>query len=134
DVDIYPENRSVSIRGRYTLENKSGAPIDRLHLYLNPDVTIRSLTPDHGRLDMEDRDLGWRTYHLEPPLAPGERMLVNYDLSLESRGFVNHGSHTEIVRNGTFFDNIAFFPHVGYDKRAELDDPNERRRRGLPPI
>lgn len=134
DVDIHPERRLVEIRGRYTLENKTTAPLDRLHLYLNPDVTARSLQPQYGVLDMQDKELGYRIYRLDPPLQPGATMAVTFDLAIENRGFVNNGSRTEVVSNGTFFDNIVFFPHVGYNKRAELDDPNERRRRELPPV
>ena len=80
DVDIHPETRSVSIRGRYALQNKTKAPIDRLHLYLNPDVTIRALRPANGALDMQDEDLGYRIYRLDPPLAPGAQMQVTFDL------------------------------------------------------
>jgi ABC-2 type transport system permease protein len=134
DIDIHPETRSVDIRGRYALQNKTKAPLDRLHLYLNPDVTIRALRPANGVLDMQDEDLGYRIYRLDPPLAPGAQMQVTFDLSIENHGFVNNGARTEVVANGTFFDNIVFFPHVGYVKRAELDDPNERRRRDLPPV
>ncbi|HYS78663.1 MAG TPA: M1 family aminopeptidase, partial [Candidatus Dormibacteraeota bacterium] len=134
DVDIHPESRSVGIRGRYTLVNRTGAPVDRLHLFLNPDVTVRALQPAGGVLDMADDDLGYRIYRLDPPLRPGAETQVTYDLAIENRGFVNNGSHNQIVYNGTFFDSFDFFPHVGYVKRVELDDPNERRRRDLPPV
>src|SRR5437867_3909600 len=134
DVDIYPETRTVAIRGRYTLENRTGAPVDHLHLYLNPDVTVHALLPAGGVLDMADDDLGYRVYRLDPPLPPGAKTQVSYDLAIENRGFVNNGSRNQIVYNGTFFDSFDFFPHVGYVKRVELDDPNERRRRDLPPV
>ena len=71
--------------------------------------------------------LGW-------PLAPGATMPVTYDLGIENRGFVNNGSRNEIAYNGTFFNSDDFFPHLGYTRRVELDDPNERRRRDLPPV
>ena len=134
DVDIYPESRSVAIRGYYLLQNKTGAPIDKLHLVLNPGVLIRSLAPEHASLELEDRDLGYRIFRLDPPLAAGARMRVDYKLAIENRGFVNNGSRNEFVENGTFFNSADFFPHVGYSKVGELDDPNERRRRDLPPI
>ena len=134
DVDIYPETRTVAIRGRYRLENRTGVPIDHLHLYLNPDVTVHTLLPAGGVLDMADDDLGYRIYRLDPPLRPGAETQVTYDLTIENRGFVNNGSRNQIVYNGTFFDSFDFFPHVGYVKRVELDDPNERRRRDLPPV
>src|SRR5206468_3613235 len=121
-------------RGRYTLQNRTGAPVDHLHLYLNPDVTVHALLPAGGVLDMADDDLGYRVYRLDPPLPPGAKTQVSYDLAIENRGFVNNGSRNQIVYNGTFFDSFDFFPHVGYVKRVELDDPNERRRRDLPPV
>ncbi|HXH28706.1 MAG TPA: M1 family aminopeptidase, partial [Candidatus Polarisedimenticolia bacterium] len=134
DVDIYPERRAVDIRGHYTLRNRTGAPLDRLHLSLNPDVTIRALDPQGGRLETEDRRLGYRVYRLDPPLAPGATMRLAYDLAIENPGFVNDGSRTEFVRNGTFFNSFDYFPHVGYLRSRELQDPNERRRRGLPAV
>jgi ABC-type transport system involved in multi-copper enzyme maturation permease subunit len=135
DVDIDPERRSVAIRGHYILENRTGAPVDRLHLYLNPDVRVLSLEPEGARPETVDEDLGYRIFRLDPPLGPGARMQVTYDLAVENRGFVNNGSRNEIVYNGTFFNSFDFFPHVGYVSRnAELDDPNERRRRDLPPV
>ena len=134
DVDIHPESRSVAIRGRYTLQNRSGTPIDRLHLFLNPDVRVRALEPAGGRPDMVDEDHGYRIFRLDPPLAPGADMQVTYDLAIENRGFVNNGSRNEIVYNGTFFNSFDYFPHVGYVRNVELDDPNERRRRDLPPV
>jgi ABC-2 type transport system permease protein len=134
DVDIHPENRSVAIHGHYLLKNKTGAPIDRLHLFLNPDVSVRSLTPSGAKIETQDKDLGYRIYRLDPPLAPGAGMRVDYDLAVESNGFVNNGSRNEIVANGTFISSNLFFPHVGYSTYGELGDPNERRRRGLPPV
>src|SRR5258706_7654278 len=83
---------------------------------------------------MEDRDLGYRIYRLDAPLQPGATMRVDYELSIENHGFVNNGSRNEFVANGTFFNSADYFPHVGYSKTAELQDPNERRRRDLPPV
>ena len=134
DVDIYPETRSVSIRGHYLLRNKTAAPIDRLHLVLNPDVIVHALKPSSARIELEDKDLGYRIYRLDPPLAPGADLRVDYDLAIENRGFVNNGSRNQFVANGTFFDSGDYFPHVGYSKVGELDDPNERRKRDLPPV
>jgi ABC-2 type transport system permease protein len=134
DVDIYPERRAADIRGRYLLRNKSAEPIDVLHLAINPDVKIRSLEVPGGSLEAEDRDQGYRIWKLATPLAPGAEMSVSFDLGVENPGFVNNGLRAEIVANGTFFNNYNFFPHVGYSRQTELDDPNERRRRGLPPV
>ncbi len=134
DVDILPETRGVEIRGRYLIRNKTQAPIDAVHLTLNPDVVIRSLAVEGGRVEIEDKDLGYRIFRLDVPVQPGEERRVTFDLSVVNRGFVNDGSNTRLVANGTFFDNYDYFPHLGYSRAGELDDPNERRKRGLPPV
>ncbi|OLD64123.1 MAG: hypothetical protein AUI47_07350 [Acidobacteria bacterium 13_1_40CM_2_68_5] len=117
DVDIYPETRTVAIR------------LDVSHVREEIEAV-----EERAVLDMADDDLGYRIYRLDPPLRPGAETQVTYDLTIENRGFVNNGSRNQIVYNGTFFDSFDFFPHVGYVKRVELDDPNERRRRDLPPV
>jgi len=134
DVDIYPERRSVDIRGRYVLRNKTTAPVEVVHLSLNPLMTIRKLTVAGGSLQTEDARLGYRIYRLDAPLSPGAETQVTFDLSRTNRGFVNDNSNTELVENGTFFNNQDYFPHVGYSTANELQDPNERRKRGLPPV
>ncbi|HET6373540.1 MAG TPA: ABC transporter permease subunit, partial [Candidatus Polarisedimenticolia bacterium] len=134
DVDLFPERRAADIRGRYVVRNKTDRPIEVVHLYLNPDLTIRSLAVEGGRLETEDKDLGYRIFRLDAPLAPGAETKVTFDLSMTSQGFVNHDSNTHLVANGTFFNNFDYFPHIGYQRFGELDDPNERRKRGLPPV
>jgi len=134
DVDIHPETRGVEIRGRYIIRNKTSVPIDQVHLTLNPDVVIHDLKVEGGRIEMEDADLGYRIYRLDAPLAPGAETKVAFDLAVVNRGFVNGASNTKIVANGTFFDNYDYFPHIGYSRQAEILDPNERRKRGLPPV
>ncbi|HEY3175870.1 MAG TPA: M1 family aminopeptidase [Candidatus Polarisedimenticolia bacterium] len=134
DVDIHPETRSVEIRGRYLLVNKTTEPIQAVHVTINPLVTINKLEVEGGRLDMEDARLGYRIFALVSPLAPGAQTRLSFDLAVTNRGFVNNGANTKLVANGTFFDSYDYFPHLGYSRANELDDPNERRRRGLPPV
>jgi len=134
DVDIRPAERSVDVRGHYTLRNKTDKPIPVLHLYLSPEMTVRRLEIPGARLEMEDKDYGYRIYRFDQPMAPGATLLVSFDLTRSYHGFVNNGAPTDLVYNGTFFTNLDYFPHIGYSKQLELDDPNERRRRGLPPV
>jgi len=134
DVDIFPETRGVDIRGRYIIRNKTSAPVDVVHLFLNPDVTIKNLAVKGGKPEMEDTEYGYRIYRLDAPLPPGGDTEVVFDLAMRNRGFVNNGAITNLVANGTFFNNYDYFPHLGYSNNFELTDPNERRKRGLPPV
>jgi aminopeptidase N len=97
-------------------------------------VTVHALDVPGGRLESEDRDQGYRIYHLAEPLQAGATLEVTYDLSMADRGFVNNGAQNLLVYNGTFFNNFNYFPHIGYVKNLEILDPNDRRRRGLPPV
>ena len=134
EVDIYPERRAVDIRGHYDLRNKTGSPVDVLHLSINPRTTVRSIDAPGLRLEVDDDTLGYRTYALDAPLAPGANLELSFDIAIENPGFVNGGSNTSIVRNGTFFHNVTWFPRIGYSRQPELTDPNTRRRLGLAPI
>ena len=134
DVDIFPDRRAADLRGHYVLKNKTTAPIDVLHVGIYPEVNARRLEVPNGRLESEDKVHGYRIYRLDPPLAPGATMELAFDVGMSYPGFANSGARGKIVQNGTFFDSSDFLPHLGYQKMAELDDPNERRKRGLPPI
>lgn len=134
EVDIYPDERDVMIRGHYRVQNKTSEAISQLHLTVAPDVTIRELSFPGARSTLEDDELGYFIYDLEDPMEPGETRELTYDLAVLRDGFVNHSPDTRIVENGTFFNSQHFFPHIGYAGGGELVDPNTRREYGLPPV
>jgi len=116
DVDIYPEDRRVEIEGRYLMENRSSAPIDSLHVTIPPRVTIRDIRFRDNEPVLEDSVLGYYIYELGGPLLPGDTLAFDFDLIIENPGFVNNGSNVRIVKNGTFIDNMEFFPTLGYQR------------------
>jgi hypothetical protein len=130
-VDIYPDERRVEIHGSYVLENKTGQPLDTLRLQLNPDVaTTLSGLPAH-RIELDDKKFGFRILKLAQALPPGGRLPLDFVVDVRRPGFSNGGSPDTINLNGTFFNNRAFFPLIGYQRDRELTDRNERRKRGL---
>ncbi len=130
-VDIYPEQRRVTIRGSYVLENKTGKPLDSLPLQVNPDViTTWTKLPAH-EVTLADKTYGFSILKLAQPMQPGERMPVEFTVEVRRPGFSNAGAADTINLNGTFFNNREFFPQLGYQPGAELQDRNERRKRGL---
>ncbi len=133
EVDIYPESRRVDIRGNLHLVNKHDEAIDRLHVLVNPDLEINSFGLPDEALEVDDREVGYRIYKLEEPLAPDAPLDFSFDVSLITRGFVNHGSNVQIVENGTFFDNFEYIPRFGYMRVDELVEPDDRKEYDLPP-
>ncbi len=135
DVDIFPAQRSVDIRGRYTLVNQTDGAIDQLHVTMNPvNNEIRDIVIPGAVIDVEDLEVGYRIFRFDSPLAPGDGLVMTYRVEVRNPGFANSGSNTNVVFNGTFFNSSVYFPHIGYGTGFELGDPNERRKRELPPL
>jgi hypothetical protein len=132
-VDIFPHEHRADLKGALRLRNKSGEPVPELYVGVLETAEIRSLA---GSVPMKlvdsRRDLGWMRYTLERPLAPGEEMSLDFDLSYAARGFTNAGSDRTVVDNGTFM-NSSLLPQLGYVEYAELSDDNERKKHGLAP-
>jgi ABC-2 type transport system permease protein len=133
EVDIYPEERALDIRGAYEVENRTSVPIDSVHLSIAEVLEVRDLRVRGGRPVLVDSVHGYRIYQLDEPLEPGGRTTITFELGVRNPGFVNGTGNTNVVHNGTFISNAEYFPHIGYVEQAELDDPNERRKRDLPP-
>jgi hypothetical protein len=130
-VDIYPDQRRVQIRGHYVLQNKTGLPLDTLRLQFNPDVqTTLSGLPEH-KVELDDKKFGFRIIKLAQALPAGGRLPLDFVVDVRRPGFQNNGEADTINYNGTFFNNRAFFPLIGYQPDQELRDRNERRKRGL---
>lgn len=130
-IDLQPDERRMRVEGDLKLKNATDSPIDTLHLQIDADLQWELEVPG-AALDHDDAELGYRIYGLQPALAAGAEITVHFVSRFEEPGFVNGGSNTDVVENGTFVNNIRYTPHVGYARDAELSDPNERRKRGLP--
>jgi len=137
EVDFYPGQRRVDIRGTFELVNKTGQFIEELYLNINPLQELRSLSLDNGQTLTEptlwDQDTGFRVYRLTEAVAPGRSVKLSFDLGTDIDGFVNHGANPEIVANGSFIDNLNYFPRIGYLSDQELTVPMDRRKQGLDP-
>ncbi|MBR7747634.1 ABC transporter permease/M1 family aminopeptidase [Undibacterium baiyunense] len=131
NVDIYPEQRKLVINGHYVLQNKSSLPQDTLHIQLNTRVkTVWKNLPEH-QLVLDDKKLGFSIIKLKQALAAGDRLALDFVITVENPGFTNSGAANTVNLNGTFFNNREFFPQFGYASDIEMRDRNERRKRGL---
>ncbi|TWH10261.1 ABC transporter permease/M1 family aminopeptidase [Pseudoxanthomonas taiwanensis] len=134
DVDIFPEERRLQIRGHYRLENRGDAPIRDLHVRLSPDYEVRRMEFGPHTVVDADKVHGYTIYRLETPLAPGAAMDFEYEIAAHPNGFTVGGTDTQLVYNGSFFNNYAVLPQFGYSERAQLQDRNDRRKHGLPEL
>src|SRR5258706_245618 len=133
DVDIQPDKRWVDIRGTYTLVNKTAQPIGDLHVVMTPEMETSIRIPG-ATLATNDPSHGYFIYRLAQPLAPGATLPMSFTVQIHHRGFQNTSRDNTIVENGTFFNNFATFPHLGYNPGAELQEAHKRRKYGLAPV
>lgn len=143
DVDIYPAERRVEIRGLYKLQNRHAEPIGELHLTLDPRAKFKALQLAGAEMIAEDSVVGYRLYRLKQPLQPGATLDFTFTIARAERGFTNDGlppstgggdMRSTLNYNGTFFNSIGMMPHFGYSESVQLVDRNERRKRGLPDV
>jgi ABC-2 type transport system permease protein len=132
EVDIFPEKQGLRTRGQLTFKNKTNVLINKLMLDMDADLTAKKLAWSvPSKLTLENERLGVKVYEFERPLAPGNTVLLDFDLCREPQGFANEEFSKDIVQNGSFIHNGAFVPSVGYSGRAEIADVKTRRKYGL---
>ncbi|HEY1149831.1 MAG TPA: M1 family aminopeptidase [Pseudoduganella sp.] len=131
-VDIVPEQRSLAVKGHYTLENKTAAPISTVYVQQNPEADFAPLRFSRtAHRVLNDQELGFYSYRLDKPLAPGERLAMEFNVAYAPHGILGLGKDTPVLGNGTFFQS-TMLPHIGYQRHAELTDPRDRKKHGLP--
>ncbi|MGA7964183.1 MAG: M1 family aminopeptidase [Candidatus Acidiferrales bacterium] len=132
-VDIFPERRSFTATGHYTLVNHSGQSIQDIHITDGRESVDEVSFDRPFHLQMADKKHFYTIYTLDQPLQPGESMRMDFRASYTSRGFRDGHERPELAYNGTFFDR-DYFPFIGYNNALELDDPRRRREEHLGPL
>jgi len=133
DVELHPhENRAVT-RGRYLLENRTGAPLREVHLRRSDtDTEFTSLSVEGARQTRLFEPFEYRIFTFDRPMAPGERRTVRFETVLGQRGFRARRYLIDVVDNGTFANNFSLTPAVGMTRNGLLQDRAKRRKYGLP--
>ena len=133
EVELYPHEPRVVTRGSYVVENRSGAPLDEVHVrWLDP-LEMTSIEVEGASLVKGIAEHRYRIYRFERPMAPFERRRIDFATVREQRGFRNSGNERRIVDNGTFLDNTEIAPLLGLGREGLLQDRAKRRKYGLSP-
>src|SRR4249919_1383579 len=130
DVDLHPETQSMRVHGVYRVHNPHATAIADVHVQLMDDKSLVAIDMGGAKLALHDELLGYRIYHLDRPLQPGEQRDITFDMDFHPTGIKNETAQHQIVGNGTFV-NRQMFPVFGYEEQGQIQDRNERRKRGL---
>jgi hypothetical protein len=132
-VEIYPDQRTVDIRGSYHLVNPSTEAIDSILIATITAAETRNITFDRQvSLVHSDKKFGHQMYKLVQPLQPGDSLRFNFQVYVKPNGFRENGVDASITANSTFFTN-SWLPTIGYQESRELISASDRRAYGLPP-
>jgi ABC-2 type transport system permease protein len=134
DVALYPKERRAVTRGQFLVRNLTGQPIPELYVRLM-DKTGMQLTRFDvagARLTLRDPDHEFRVYRLERPMQPGEHRVLSFETRREVHGFRNAFPETGLVRNGSFLADTALMPILDVTSSGFIQDPEKRRKYGLP--
>lgn len=134
-IDLYPSERRLSGKGKFTIVNKTDQEIDSLFMFHNTGLgfdRINSLKVNSAELPLVKKDTsnGFFCYLLANKLLPGDTATLDIQVEGGYKGFNNSGSGGAIVYNGTFV-NIGIFPQFGYPGDLMTSD-KDRKKYGLP--
>jgi len=131
-VDLYPRERRFEARGNLTIENQTAAPLTDALLGLAPGVAVRALDLAGAALQREDRDQGHYVFAFDPPLAPGARRRLQFDIAVRTSSFGALDPERYVTPRASYVELHKSLPFFGFDVDRALDNPDARRRQGLP--
>ncbi len=134
-VALFPSQRAYEIQGHYRLKNTSQIVITEIHLQKRIATHIKLDEVQFDRNVLPDRrfeKFHYTIYQLQEPLLPEDTMRLSFKQSYPPLGFENDNTDTDILYNGTFFDNDQL-PSFGYERKYELKAAAERESFGLAP-
>jgi ABC-2 type transport system permease protein len=135
DIALEPRARRVVTRGRYLLRNLTARPIAELHVTLpeRNGLQLTDVVIAGAQQTLNEEKYNYRIFRLARPMQPNEALLVDFETRRWHRGFRNGKQETTIVENGTLLTEEELIPVVG-NYVGSLQDPDTRRKYGLPPL
>lgn len=131
NIDIFPATRKTDVVVDLRLKNKTNSIIDSLHFTINPDLNHELVIPE-SELVFTGPEKSYLIYHLKNSILPGDSTSFKVKANYAAKGFENSVSNTNVIRNGTFFNNMGVLPDFGYSEGNEISDKNKRKSYDLP--
>ncbi|WP_178985401.1 ABC transporter permease/M1 family aminopeptidase [Winogradskyella helgolandensis] len=133
-VELYPTTRDYTVEGYYMLKNTTTEDVKSIHIQklLEENITLDSISfEDEFTTDKQYKKFDYSIFNLNTALKPGDAIKMHFKQSFTTRGFESGNSNVNINNNGTFFNNTDL-PTIGYNRKYELNDADERKDYGLP--
>lgn len=142
-VDMHPSQQRFVAHGRYVLENRSGRPVDEVHVATYMNLRLTRLDLEGARLIEAHPQWGYYIYRLAKPLPPGARTEMAFVTRSDApQGFRNQSDSddlplfaaNDVVGNGSALYSPFILPFIGYTRLVEHQEAWKRAKLGLPPL
>ena len=133
-LELYPSTRDYTVEGNYMLKNTNAEAITSIHIQklIEENVALDSIAFEGGfTIDDQYKKFDYSIFNLNKALKPGDSVKMHFKQSFTTKGFESGNSNININNNGTFFNNTDL-PTIGYNKKYELNDADERKTYNLP--
>lgn len=138
DLDLYPARNRFRVAGEFRLRNPHDAPLDSVHLTVNPRLLANGEIALAGR-PPDAFEEAVATFRLAEPLLPGAEIPLAFRWEGQvPDGPPRHGAGlmTWIQPGATFLHSfdasaLAWLPTIGYQAPLEIASDRTRRKHGL---
>tara|TARA_Y100000996_G_scaffold100603_1_gene72809 strand:+ start:613 stop:4191 length:3579 start_codon:yes stop_codon:yes gene_type:complete len=131
NINLFPKIKKADVLVYLTLVNENKIAIDSILLNTNKQWDLNFDFPNASIISKDEIN-GVHFYGIDPPMLPGDTLILKIENTYETKGFSNGGETTSIVKNGSFLNNEEILPRIGYDSNKEINDKNKRKKLGLP--
>ena len=132
DIDIYPYKKQIKAVSHLQLINPYDHPIDTL-LFNTSSEWEEEFDFPNATMVKEDKKHRVQFFVFDPPFVAGDTLEAVVKRNYIPVGFSNGGASTNVIKNGSFFNNFEILPNIGYASNRELSSRNKRRKYKLPP-
>lgn len=124
-IDLFPSENSYEISARYTLNNQTNQPINKILINFNSGLKIQSAI---FKTSSETQKIiqNIAEIQLKKPLQPNEKAYLDFKISYQWFAVNGHDSFNAIVENGSFMRISRYYPTIGYEKNREIEDDKKR--------
>ncbi|TMM28601.1 hypothetical protein FDT66_13420 [Polaribacter aestuariivivens] len=130
NMNIFPKKKTFDASAVFTMVNKTNKAIDSIFLNHNAlESTFEFNKPNN--LVLEDTVFHFDIYHFENKIQPGDSLQLK--ITVKSKENTMFQQKSPVIENGTFINNFAIFPSLGYASGGELRDNKTRKKYDLPP-
>jgi ABC-2 type transport system permease protein len=129
-VDLFPEQNSYCLRGKYLLENKSTKDITKILINFADDFLIKKAKLMVGSTAV-DVTSQYQVISLKTPLSPHQKAYFTFEIDYGWKAVNGHESFNAIIENGSFMRISRYYPTFGYLPENEISDSIKRKQYNL---